>query len=328
MLLAGDIGATNTRLGLFVPSAGPRAPLATETVPSRRDGSLEEAAQSFLRRSDRVVERACFAVAGPILGGRATVTNLPWVLDEAVLAARLGLRSVRLVNDLQATAHGVPLLGAADLHTLGAGQAVPGANLAVVAPGTGLGEAFLTWDGAAYQAHASEGGHADFAPTDPTEAALLAYLWERFEHVSYERVCSGLGIPNLYAFLKASGRAGEPAWLAERLADATDPTPAIVAAALGPERRCELAAATLDLFVAILGAESGNLALKTLATGGVYLGGGIPRRVLPALVRGPFLGAFRRKGRFAELLSRVPVHVITRPDVALFGAARYGLEAP
>jgi glucokinase len=328
MLLAGDVGGTKTRLAIFSAESGPRAPLAVATRPSQRDGSLEESVKAFLRGGEWPVERACFAVAGPVVGGRATVTNLPWALDEAGLAERLGLRSVRLVNDLQALAHGVPLLVDRDLHTLSVGEAVPTSNLAVIAPGTGLGEAFLTWDGAAYRAHASEGGHADFAPTSPTEAALLTYLWERFEHVSYERVCSGLGIPNLYAFLKASGRAEEPAWLARELAAAPDPTPPIVAAALDPTRRCALAAAALDLFVAILGAEAGNLALKTLATGGVYLGGGIPPRILPALADGAFLTAFRRKGRFAPLLERVPVQVVTRPDVALLGAARYGLEDP
>jgi glucokinase len=231
-LLAGDVGGTKTRLAIFSPERGPDAPLAEATLPSGRYASLEALAEEFLRGVDRPVENASFGVAGPVVAGRASITNLPWRLDEGSLAARLRLRSVRLVNDLWATAHAVPLLGPADLHTLRAGEPVPGGNRAVIAPGTGLGEAFLTWDGGAYRAHASEGGHADFAPTDPTEAALLAHLWERFEHVSHERVCSGMGLPHLYAFLKARGRAREPARLARALAETADPTPVIVAAAL------------------------------------------------------------------------------------------------
>jgi glucokinase len=197
--------------------------------------------------------------------------------------------------------------------------------IAVVAPGTGLGEAFLTWDGSRYVAQPSEGGHADFAPTNPLEVGLLQYLWERYEHVSYERVCSGLGIPNIYAYLRDSGYAAEPAWLAEVLAQAQDPTPIIVNTALDQSQPCELCMGTLDTFVSILGAEAGNMALNTLATGGVYLGGGIPPRILPALERAHFMRSFYNKGRFGEFLARIPVYVIMNPKVALLGAAAFGL---
>ena len=326
MLLAGDIGGTKTNLAVFSPEDGPRAPLAETTFPSADYPSLEALVREFLAQVSLPVERASFGVAGPVVASRATITNLPWVMEEAQLQEALNLSSVRLLNDLAAIAHAVPFLEPADLHTLNVGQPTLGGAIAVIAPGTGLGEAFLTWDGTRYRAHASEGGHADFAPTNPFEVELLRYLQDRFEHVSYERVCSGRGLPNVYAYLKDSGYADEPAWLTEQLAVADDPTPGIVNAALGDERPCELCVATLNAFVSILGAEAGNLALKVLATGGVYLGGGIPPRILPALEQERFMEALRRKGRMSDLLARVPVHVILNPKVALLGAACHGLE--
>ncbi len=206
------------------------------------------------------------------------------------------------------------------------GQAAPKGAIAVIAPGTGLGEAFLTWERDRYCAHPSEGGHSDFAPTDTLELGLLRYLWDRYEHVSYERVCSGLGLPNIYDYLRASGYAEEPMWLADRLAQARDATPVIVNNALDKDERCELCETTLRVFVSILGAEAGNLALKTLATGGVYLGGGIPPRILPALERSVFMRAFCNKGRFEELLANIPVHVILNSQAPLLGAAAYGAD--
>jgi len=261
-----------------------------------------------------------------VVDGRATITNLPWVMDEEQLQAALHLSSVRLLNDLNAIAHAVPFLESADLHTLNDGQQVSDGNIAIIAPGTGLGEAFLTWDASRYRPHASEGGHADFAPNNALEAGLLRHLQERFEHVSCERVCSGRGLPNIYGFLKDSGYADEPTWLAQELAAAGDPTPIIVNTALDNETQCQLCVATLNTFISILGAEAGNLALKVLATGGVYLGGGIPRRILPALEQGRFMQAFRNKGRLSELLELMPVHVILNPQTALLGAACHGLE--
>jgi len=326
MLLAGDIGGTKTNLAVFSPEDGPRAPLAETTFPSADYPSLEALVREFLAQVSLPVERASFGVAGPVVASRATITNLPWVMEEAQLQEALDLSSVRLLNDLAAIAHAVPFLEPADLHTLNVGQPTLGGAIAVIAPGTGLGEAFLTWDGTRYRVHASEGGHADFAPTNPFEVELLRYLQDRFEHVSYERVCSGRGLPNVYAYLKDSGYADEPAWLTEQLAVADDPTPDIVNAALDDERPCELCVATLNAFVSILGAEAGNLALKVLATGGVYLGGGIPPRILPALEQERFMEALRRKGRMSDLLARVPVHVILNPKVALLGAACHGLE--
>jgi glucokinase len=326
MLLAGDIGGTKTNLAVFSREAGLRRPLAEATFPSADYPSLEALASEFLAQIDLQVGQAHFGVAGPVVAGRATITNLPWVMDETRLKKTLDISSVRLLNDLDAIAHAVPQLEPSDLHTLHKGQPAPGGAIAVIAPGTGLGEAFLTWDGSRYRPHASEGGHADFAPTNPLEIELLCYLLERFEHVSYERVCSGMGLPNIYAYLKDSGFAEEPDWLARRLAEASDPTPIIAQAALDSERPCQLCVATLNTFVSILGAEAGNMALKLMATGGVYLGGGIPPRILPILEQGQFMDAFRRKGRFSDLMAQIPIHVILNPKVALLGAASYGLE--
>ncbi len=326
MLLAGDIGGTKTRLAIYSPEAGPRTPLVEATFPSGRYPSLEALVSDFLAQVDLKPKRASFGVAGPVVAGQATITNLPWVMSETQLQTALDLAPVRLLNDLAAIAQAVPWLESDDLYTLNEGQADPGGAIAVIAPGTGLGEGFLTWDGSRYRAHASEGGHTDFAPTNSLEVDLLRYLLDRLEHVSYERVCSGRGLPNIYAFLKDSGYAEEPAWLAEQLAAADDPNPVIVNAALARGQQCELCVATLETFVSILGTEAGNMALNVLATGGVYLGGGIPPRILSALEGGRFMEAFRDKGRMSDLMARIPVHVILNPKVALLGAACQGLE--
>jgi glucokinase len=328
MLLAGDIGGTKTNLAVFSTNDedGWRKPLAEATFPSGRYPSLEALAEEFQEQHHFSIERASFGVAGPVVGGKATITNLPWVLEENHLKRALNIPSVSLLNDLNAIAHGVPYLGGEELHTLNAGHPVPKGSIAVVAPGTGLGEAFLTWEGERYHAHTSEGGHADFAPADGLQLELLRYFQQRFSHVSFERFCSGKGLPNIYTFLKETGHTTEPGWLAEQLADAHDPTPIIVGNALDKEHACEICSLTLDLFVAILGAEAGNMALKVLATGGVYLGGGIPPRILPFLSEGRFMQSFLRKGRLSNVLIPVPVYVILNPNIALLGAARHGFE--
>jgi len=327
MLLAGDIGGTKTTLAVFSDEQGPREPLARETFPSKGYAGLDAIAQEFLDRVEIGVDRASFGVAGPVIEGRVEVTNLPWTVDAGELEEKLGLPRVRLLNDLASIANGVPLLEPDEVYTLKQGEADPEGAIAVVAPGTGLGEAFLTWDkdDGRYRPHASEGGHTDFGPMTPRQIQLLRYLWARHEHVSYELVCSGMGIPNLYTYYRNGGYAEEPDWLAEQLAGAKDPTPVIVNAALQEERTCELCSLVLDTFVSILGAEAGNLALKVMATGGVYLGGGIPPRILPALEQRGFLEAFHSKGRHTDLMMRIPVRVILNADIALLGAACYGL---
>ena len=325
LLLAGDIGGTKTNLAVFSFEKGVRAPLAEATFPSNDYASLEAVAAEFLAQTGFTVERAAFGVAGPVIEGEATITNLPWVMSEQQLAETLDLFSVTLLNDLVAIANAVPLLEGEDVQTLHRGELSPGGAIAVVAPGTGLGEAYLTWDGSRYHAYASEGGHADFAPVNAIQVELLRYLQERRGHVSYESVCSGKGLPNIYDFLKESCYGEEPAWLADQLASADDRTPIIVKGALDQERSCDLCGITLDIFVSILGAEAGNMALKVLASGGVYLGGGIPPRILPALDQ-DFMEAFWNKGRFSHLLSQIPVHVILNSKAALLGAACFGFD--
>jgi glucokinase len=324
MLIAGDIGGTKTLLALYVPEAGARRPIAQAEFHSADYQSLDDVVRAFVAQTKIPVEAACFDVAGPVIGGRARLTNLPWVLDEAAMQQTLGLKRVMLLNDLKAVAYAVPHLLAGDVHTINEGRADPQGAMAVIAPGTGLGEAFLIWDGAKYIACSSEGGHGDFGPSDITQGALWRYLSDRYGHVGYERVCSGSGLPNIYEFLRDTGHAPEPPAFAAKLAAAADRTPIIMQAALQnpPDALC---AGTLDLFVSILGAEAGNLALKVLATGGLYLGGGIPPRILANLNDGRFMRAFVNKGRFADLLAKIPVKVITT-QAALLGAALYGLD--
>ncbi len=326
MLLAGDIGGTKTTLAVYSTEDGPRSPLAEATFHSRQYRDLESIVREFQSSHRQAVDRAVFGVSGPVVDGRVTTTNLPWELDEQRLQSELKLDSARLINDLAALANSVPHLEPEDLETLDAAEPDPHGSIAVIAPGTGLGEAFLTWDGAHYRPHASEGGHADFAPTNPLEIELLRYVRVRHEHVSYELVCSGRGLPNIYAFLKDSRAEQEPRWLTEKLAAADDPTPIIVDAALDDSRPCPICTTTLKLFVSILGAEAGNLALTVVATGGVYVGGGMSPHLLPALQRDAFMETFRRKGRLSDLVARVPVHVIVNPKAGLLGAAYAGLE--
>lgn len=324
MLLAGDIGGTKTALALYSPERGAREPIAEERYPSTEYPSLKAIVLKFLEGKQTKLTHATFGVAGPVVGGRAQITNLDWVVDAAELADALGLMHVSLLNDLESVANAVPYLNDQDQVALNRGQAQPSGSIAVVAPGTGLGEAFLVHDGVHYVAYASEGGHTNFGPATTLEFDLLHYMQSRFDHVSYERVCSGKGIPSLYDFLKDTGRYEEPDWLRARLATLEDRTPAIVNAA--DEARAEICAATVALFVSVLAGEASNLALKVLSTGGVYIGGGIPPRILPELKKPVFMQAFLRKGRFADLLSRMPVYVILNPNVALLGAAQYGLR--
>lgn len=323
-LLAGDIGGTKTVLALMDTEKGLRHPLVETRFPSDDYDSLEAIIQQFLNDTAVTIDVAAFGVAGPVLNNRAQITNLPWVIDAAAISSTFAISHVYLLNDLEAIANAVTHLEPDDVTTLNPGQPEKQGAIAVIAPGTGLGEAFLTWTGSQYQAHPSEGGHTAFGPGNAEQIELLHFLHGRYRHVSYERVCSGLGIPNLYDFLKWSGRYPEPDWLTEAVAAAEDPTPVIVTAAVKDEE--PLCRAVLDLFVDILGDEAGNLALKVLATGGVYIGGGIPPRILPWLQQPRFLQAFRRKGRFGDLMAAMPIHVIGHPQAALLGAAYYGLE--
>ncbi|HEV8426118.1 MAG TPA: glucokinase [Actinomycetes bacterium] len=323
MLLAGDVGGTKTVLGIFSQDQGPGRPLAVKTYPSAAYPGLDAIVEEFLASVHLPVQRACFDVAGPVAGGRAELTNLPWKpLRESALADALGLGSVRLLNDLEAIALGITQLPSRDLRVLHRRKPAPGGTIAVVAPGTGLGEAFCTWDGHRYVPHPSEGGHGDFAPGNQREADLLAWLRRRHGHVSWELVCSGMGIPNLYDFLVENGSA-EPEKVAERIATAPDRTRAIVEAGLDQGSGSALCAEVLELFAGILGAEAGNMALTVLATGGIYLAGGIPPAILPVLRGGRFLERLHDKGRLSAIVAAMPVSVVTG-QAALIGAATAG----
>jgi glucokinase len=325
LVLAGDIGGTKTDIAVYTRASGVRAPMARESFPNRDFDGLEAIAREFVGRLGATVVAACFDVAGPVANGIARVTNLPWVVAEESLRSALGIARVQLLNDLEATAIAVPGLQPSELHTLSQGLPVSGGPIAVIAPGTGLGEAFLTSDGTRYRAHASEGGHTDFGPRSRDQIDLLVFLADRFDHVSYELVCSGIGIPNLYSFLLQTGLATELTEVAARIEQAEDRTRVIMEAGLEKDGRSTLCAATLDLFARILGAEAGNLALKVMATGGVFVGGGIPPRMLSVLGDGGFMHAFGDKGRLSRVLMDVPVHVILSP-AALMGAAESALQ--
>ncbi len=326
MLLAGDVGGTKTNLAIFSSHAELRKPVLEATLPSASYSSLEALVADFLAQATFPIERASFGVAGPVIDGKAKITNLPWIMDEAHLQQELHVEKVTLVNDLVAMANAVPLLEADDLYTLNEGQPEPNGTLAIIAPGTGLGEAFLTWDGSRYRTQPSEGGHTDFAPTNAAEIELLRYLLGKFDHVSFEQVCSGIGLPHVYAYYRDCGQYEEPSWLAEQLAEAKDRTPIIIKNALSVDSPVALCVATLKMFAVILGAEAGNLALKVLATGGVYIGGGIPPRILSLLKDNLFMQAFEHKGRFSSMLSSVPVHVVLNNKIALLGAAHNGFR--
>jgi glucokinase len=328
-VLIGDIGGTKTILAVFSSETGPNKPLVERTYPSTAYASLEAIITEFLAEVKMPAASACFAIAGPIVAGRAQITNLTWVVDKFNLQSTFNWPEVKLLNDLESVAYALAVLQPDDIHTINAGVPVLGGNMAVIAPGTGLGEAFLTYKDGRYYAHASEGSHVSFGPIGPLQMGLLKYMNEQgHPHVSYERVCSGgLGIPNVYAYLKAIGHAEEPVWLAEQLASADDPTPVIVNAALDESHPCKLAFDTLELCVDILGAEAGNLALKVLSSGGIYLGGGISPRILSKLSSPEFMKTLTAKGRFREMLSNYPVHVILNPKAGLLGAAAVGLAA-
>ena len=298
-------------------------PTVEATVPSRAHANLESIVRSFLGAHTSSIAAVGVAAAGPVRDGRCKTTNLPWVIDAATLGREIGTDRVWLVNDLEANAHGIASLGPDDFAVLNAGVPDPSGNAAVIAAGTGLGEAGLYWDGARYRPFGSEGGHASFSPGDARESELLAYLRRDLAHVSWERVLSGPGLFNLYRFLRDRGGGEEPPWLAEAIS-AGDPAAVISEAAR--EQRAVLCERAMDLFVSLYGAEAGNLALKMLATGGVYVGGGIAPRNIARMRDGAFMRAFIDKGRMGPLLERIPVRVILNDKAALLGAARVAAE--
>jgi glucokinase len=321
-ILAGDVGGTKTNLGLF--EAGPPLRLVRlETLSSRAFGTFEEMLAAFLPEGGARVAAAAFGIAGPVRGGVADLTNLAWIVDGERLAKRLGLRSVALLNDLEATAWALETLGPDDVAELLPGAAGASGNQAIIAAGTGLGEATLLREGGRPRPVASEAGHADFAPHTDLEIDLLRWLRARFGRASWERVLSGPGLVNVYEFLRDTGGGEEPSWLGEALATA-DPAAVIARAAL--EGRSEVCARALDVFAGAYGAEAGNLALRSLATGGVFLGGGIAPKILAALRGEPFRRGFLEKGRLSAVVEATPVKVIVDEKAALVGAARRAAE--
>lgn len=320
-ILAGDVGATHTRLAVF--ATDPRVPVAFESYPSHDHASLEEMVRMFLATHPADLDHACFGVAGPVRDGHVKMINLAWPVDAVSLARGLGLDSVGLINDLTANAYGIAELAADDLETLNQGVAAPDRAMVVISAGTGLGEAGLLHDGAGVRVIPSEGGHTDFGPRSELEVGLYQYLAAEDEHVSYERVCSGMGLLNIYRFLRQRSRTPEPTWLTAEIAD-RDAAAIISKTAL--EQRDPVCVQALDLMVSIYGAETGNLALKYFAAGGVYVGGGIAPQIMPKLRDGSFIRAFVAKGRYADLLEQIPVQVILNDRTALLGAAHYARQ--
>ena len=326
MLLAGDIGGTKTELAIFSREAGPHRPLSEARFVSANYPSLEAILKEFVAKAGKPVDRACFAVAGPVIGGRVKTTNLPWVVEEAALAQALSLspKTVQVINDLDAIARAIPFLRPVDIQTLHSGEPAAQGSIAVIAPGTGLGESFLTWNTSGYLAQNSEGGHSDFAPTNDRQIHLLEYMLGKFAHVSFEDVCSGIGIPHIYRYLRDIERIPENPEVAALIAAASDMSVVIIEHSSNRQSASKLCEATIDMFVSILASESGNLALKVLATGGVYLSGGVVSHLLDALKRPEFMKEFEQKGRMSTLMSRMPVHVIVN-EVGVTGRPACGL---
>jgi glucokinase len=319
MILAGDVGGTKVHLALYDFTDGKLKYARDKQFPSKDYAGLEEIVREFLVAEK--VTAACFGVPGPVREGRLRLTNLPWTLDSRELAQDLKIDYVFLINDLQANGYGIAELGADQVYTLSEGDASQMGNQALISAGTGLGEAFLIWDGRDHVPYPSEGGHADFAPRNEDEFDLLRFLRQKYNgRISYERVVSGQGLTNIYEFLRDVRGLEEPVWLAERMAQ-EDPNAVITDLAL--KAKSEICERTLDMFVSAFGAEAGNLALKVLSVGGLYVGGGIAPRILEKLKDGTFVKAFTDKGRLSQLLVNTPVRVILESRTALLGAAAY-----
>ena len=322
-VLAGDIGGTQTRVGLF--QWGKHRPVLKimETFPSKNSSSLEDIIDQFMSTHRAPITHACFGIAGPVMNGHSNTTNLPWKISEDRIKNRFDWRHVYLINDLTATAIAVSFLNSREVLSLNRARRRDEQNIGLIAPGTGLGQALLVMKDRAYIPVASEGGHVDFAPNHKLEALLWKHLHDRFGHVSLERVISGPGLYNIYTWLTSSGRYREPPWFAQKIKN-QDPAKIISEAAIkGKDPLCVEA---LNMFVSILGAAAGNLALTGMTTGGIYLGGGIPPKILPFLKKAHFIKAFQNKGRFRELLKNISVKVIINDRAALMGAAWYAFN--
>ncbi len=322
-MLAGDVGGTKTNLGLFTRDEQGTKKVKEATFSSIEARNLTELIARFMESHDLPVSAACFGIPGPVSRGRSRTTNLPWVVSERELASRFGWSHVYLLNDLAATAHGIPSLDKRRFAALNRIRIKPDQPRALLAPGTGLGVSLMVGRSEGLQVLPSEGGHVDFAPSNEDEVDLWRTLRARFGHVSVERILSGPGLLNIYTWLRDSGRHSEPLWLARNLERQDAPAVITQNAIENGEPLCR---ETLLRFVAVLGATAGNAALTGMTTGGVYLAGGIPPKILPVLKEGPFLAAFSSKGRFSPLMERIGVRVVLDERTALRGAARFAFE--
>lgn len=322
MILAGDVGGTKVHLALYSFDHGQLVHVRDERYPANEFFGLQEIVQRFLAESSNPeITAACFGVPGPVRGGRLRLTNLPWTLDSRELSAGLNITHLFLINDLEANGYGIPELTPDQIFTLNEGDPSAVGNRALVSAGTGLGEGVLVWNGKTHIPMASEGGHCDFAARNPLEIELLSWLMQKYSgRVSFERVVSGPGLTNVYTFLRDQKHMEEPAWL-RQLMEAEDPNAVI--GEVGEEGKSELCAKSLEMFAASYGAEAGNMVLKVLAAGGMYLGGGIAPKMLKTMRGGAFMQAFTDKGRLSEVLIHTPVRIILESRAALMGAAAY-----
>ncbi|MGH2582012.1 MAG: glucokinase [Anaerolineales bacterium] len=326
MILAGDVGATKTKLGLFELGGDLHYPRSVMEFQGEDYKDLESILRVYGKSGEYKISAACFGIAGPVVEGRVRMTNLDWTVDAAKLCAEFGWQHVWLINDLKAIANSVPLLNQGEIHTLNKGIPEANGTIVVLAPGTGLGVGYLNWAAGRYYAFATEGGHADFAPSDEFEDELLGFLRKKLGQVAVEHVCSGIGLPNIYEFLKASGRQQEPAWLASELASSDDATRIIVETAMGQRPGSEICRMTIQVFISALASHAGSLGLGFGATGGVYIGGGIPPRILPAFDDFKFTETFIGKMGYQDYLARFPLHVILNTVSGLLGAAAYAQQ--
>lgn len=324
--LAADIGGTKTDLAIFDTDQGLGLPLFPATLINQNYESFSLLLASFLKKISIQPECACFGVAGPVLGNRVKLTNLPWEIAASDIYGQFHLKKIDIINDLVALANAVPHLSDADLVVIHAATSREKGTVGVVAPGTGLGIAFCVWGPGNYIVCPSEGGHAGFSPADEDELELLRYLFSEGINTSFESLCSGSGLPNIYRFLLHSGRFVETEWVGEEMSMKADPTPVIIKAALDATKQCPVCLEAVRLFTVILAEICGNLAVTVLATGGLYIGGGIPPRILSLLNRKEFVHRYTRKGKMFDLVRSIPVAVITNPKAALIGAAAYGLR--
>jgi glucokinase len=324
MILAGDIGATRTRLAAFQTEGNKLELVVQKTYKSQQHGGLQEIISAFVKTEGIPVHSACFGVAGPVRGGKSKISNLPWTIDSQELAAQLRLGSVGLINDLEAYAYGIDALESKDFVTLseGLGEDAEG-NRVVIAARTGLGVAGLFWDGFRHHPFPCEGGHADFAPKNDLEAELAQYLRKKHDHVSCERILSGPGLKNIYDFLRDAGKAEEPAWLQKQMSEAPDP-PALISR-LALEKKAAICDQALNIFVGVYGSETGNCALNFMATGGVFIGGNIAAKIVPRMQDPVFMNSFLNKGRMRTLLADMPVKIVLNDDAGIIGAAQYTL---